>query len=375
MHIWCKIPWRGRRGRAAAAALGFGLLGGCASPGPTLPPTLSLPQVVEASKLTAMRVGDQVQLHWTTPTRTTDKLLITGAVTAVVCRDAVVAKSAACSPVVRVQVVPGASDAVDALPAKLTTGPAGLLAYRVELQNAKGRSAGPSAVVYAASGAAPKAVAELRGRGAKDGVVLEWRPELEGAESIELDRTWMDPPAEPAAKTADPLASGKDPVEAKLRTAVAADAGGTVDRTAAIGRTYRYTVQRVRSVTVGGQTLEVRSAPSAAVTVAVNDVFPPSVPTGLVAVPALAGEGEARKAAIDLSWEPDMERRVAGYRVYRRDAAGSWVRVGPEVVTVAAFRDATVAAGQSYAYRVTAVSDTGNESAASGEVMETAPRE
>jgi fibronectin type 3 domain-containing protein len=45
------------------------------------------------------------------------------------------------------------------------------------------------------------------------------------------------------------------------------------------------------------------------------------------------------------------------------------------VVRVAAFRDVTVAFGQRYTYRVTAVSDAGNESAASGEVTETAPRD
>ena len=38
-----------------------------------------------------------------------------------------------------------------------------------------------------------------------------------------------------------------------------ADAGGTVDRTAQIGHSYRYTAQRVRSVELAGQKLEVRS--------------------------------------------------------------------------------------------------------------------
>jgi fibronectin type 3 domain-containing protein len=42
-------------------------------------------------------------------------------------------------------------------------------------------------------------------------------------------------------------------------------------------------------------------------------------------------------------------------------------------VTVASYRDATVVAGRSYAYRVTAVSDAGNESGPGNEVMETAP--
>jgi fibronectin type 3 domain-containing protein len=85
-------------------------------------------------------------------------------------------------------------------------------------------------------------------------------------------------------------------------------------------------------------------------------------------------EGEQQRPLIDISWEPDVEPRVAGYRVYRRDTGdAAWQRVGPELVTGAAYRDATVAAGHRYAYRVTAVSTAGNESGPSGEAAETAP--
>jgi hypothetical protein len=44
-----------------------------------------------------------------------------------------------------------------------------------------------------------------------------------------------------------------------------------------------------------------------------------------------------------------------------------------ELVREASYRDATVVAGRSYAYRVTAVSTAGNESGSSAEVTETAP--
>ncbi len=214
-------------------------------------------------------------------------------------------------------------------------------------------------------------------------------------------------------------------MEVRLRAGAvgtgAADSGGMIDRTAQIGDTYRYTAQRVRSVVAGGQTLELHSEPSAAVTVAMLDVFPPEAPVGLVALPSFAsnpaasspvagkpsaqpsaqgavqgtvqsaGQGAAQAAAqaaeeaapqsrlpaIDLSWEPDMEPRVVGYRVYRRDLDGgapdAWRLLDPEVVPVAAYRDLTVAAGQRYAYRVTAVSDAGYESARSDEAVETAP--
>ena len=283
--------------------------------------------------------------------------------------------TAPCSPVVlRKRVTPGASEAVDALPAELTAAPARLLAYRVQLRNASGRTAGASAAVFAASGPAPQAVEELRGKATKAGVVLEWRPEAqgtgsreqgtEGAESIELDRTILQPAT---ANTTTTTASNsmattaglgserkgglpgvaKEPSELRFRAGGGlGDAGGTVDSTAQIGHAYRYTAQRVRSVDLGGQRLELRSVPSAEVTVEMKDVFPPEAPGGLVAVPGLAsgpsagqsaaqtGEQAApqiQRPAIDLSWEPDLEPRIAGYRIYRRDldgdAAGVWQRL------------------------------------------------
>ena len=410
-----------------AAGLMAALLGGCASPGPPLPPSLKLPEI--ATGLTATRVGDAVMLHWTTPSRTTDKLLITGPIMAEICRDtpqpAIARKPgpdaartavAKCSAVVRVKVTPGVSDAVDTLPEPLASGPVRLLAYRVELLNTAGRTAGPSPAVFAASGEAPPAVQDVQVKATKAGVVVEWKAEAQGsgdreqgtggADFVELDRTAIASPV--AAPVASPVAansavaagsdsgsgsakksglsgSAKEPAEVRLRAGAAGDAGGTTDRTAQIGHTYRYSAQRVRTVVagdqaVGDQTLEVRSVPSAAVTVAMLDVFPPDIPAGLVAVPGFA---EEQKPAIDLSWDPNMEPRIAGYRVYRRDvspqgqagASDSWQRLGTELVRVPAYRDPTVTAGRRYAYRVTAVNEVGNESAPSGEVAETAPAE
>ena len=411
---------------AAGAALGLALLSGCASPGPPQPPSLKLPEIVTG--LTANRVGDAVRLHWTTPSRTTDKLLIAEPVEADICRETLAAvvptaatkagqnavpgsapsarKSAVtapCSPVVlRQRVTPGASEAVDALPPELTAEPARLIAYRVQLRNAAGRTAGATPAVFASSGPAPHAVEDLRGRATKAGVVLEWRPEAGGTEAVELNRSILQPPTatttETSTATATTAGSGtahraglpgaaREPLESRFRAGTAGssavDAGGTVDRTAQINHSYRYTAERVRSVELGGQRLEVRSVASAEVTVEMKDVFPPEAPLGLVAVPGYAGEAEvqageqAQRAAIDLSWEPDMEPHVVGYRVYRRDLDGEataiWRRLNSELVTMAAYRDLNVVAGRRYAYRVTAVDVTGNESARSGEVVETAP--
>jgi hypothetical protein len=278
---------------------------------------------------------------------------------------------------------------VDTLPASLRSGPARLLAYRVQLLNAAGRTAGPSAAVFAASGPAPEAIGDLHAKATKAGLVLEWDREqgtgnreqgTGGAEAVEVDRVALEPPAAAVSERKGGLPVGaQESSESRFRAGSggAVDAGGTIDRTAQLGHTYRYTAQRVRTVALGGQTLEVRSVPSAEVTVAVQDVFPPEAPTGLVAVPGFAGEGEAQKPAIDLSWEPNMEPRIAGYRVYRRNVEGdaAWQRLGAELVRVAAYHDVAVVAGKRYVYRVTAVDAAGHESGPSGEVEETAPAE
>jgi len=392
MHIWHhKRPepvWRDDFG--ARTTLGAGvlltLLAGCASPGPPLPPSLKLPAVITANELTATRVGDTVRLHWTTPTRTTDKLLIAGPITAVVCRDtpavalnsAQPAPKAPCTEVERQPVTPGATDATDALPAALTAGPARLLAYRVELLNATGHTAGPSPIVYAVAGIAPDPVANLRAEPTRAGALLRWLPQAVAGDTVELTRTTEQAPAPKTSAPKAGLPTGipgtqKERAVTKF-VAGATDAGGTLDRSARIGYTYTYTAQRVRTISLANQSLELRSAPTEPATVAVRDAFPPEVPAGLVAVPGFSGETATQRPTIDLSWEPDIEPRIAGYRVYRREGdSGAWQPLTPNLVPAAAYRDATVVAGHTYTYRVTAVSSAGNESAPSPEATETAP--
>ena len=281
----------------------------------------------------------------------------------------------------QVKVKPGEpAEATDVLPAALAADPPQELSYRVQLLNASGRGAGPSAPTLAVSGAAPAAVAGLAARSTKAGVELQWKAQPGVGTVVVLDRTitQASPPKPAAAKSGGPdtlLSSPSEAAEVKLK-AGESDAGGTLDRTAQIGRTYSYTAQRVRTVVVNGQTLEARSNLSAPVAVKVEDVFAPEIPTGLVAAPGFAGEGASAGPTVDLSWEPDMEPRLAGYRVYRRDLDGAqpaaWKLLTPQPLRSAAFSDHDVAAGRRYAYRITGVSDAGVESAPSAEVQETA---
>ncbi len=361
-----------RHGRSHSVGLTalLSLAIGCASPGNPHPPSLKLPEIV--TDLSAQRIGDQVELHWTTPTRTTDGLEIKGSLTAELCRQA---NPASCTPLPRIAVTPGSSHTIDPLPASLTADPATLLVYRIQIFNAAGRSAGLSPQVFTAAGAAPPPVQQLHATPTRDAAIIEWQRQSTTA-SVELDRILASAPKTPPTpakpKSSLQLAPA-NPTEVRLTTPPGQpDAGGTTDSSARKGETYTYTAQRVRLIILNGHSLELRSAKSSPITLALNDIFPPQTPSGLDAVPA--GNG----AAIDLSWEPSAETDLAGYNVYRQELTASNQPAGPsQRITQSpapgpAFHDATAVAGHHYSYRVTAIDTTGNESPPSAPVFETA---
>jgi hypothetical protein len=394
---------RPRSWLSAVAVLLVAFAAGCASPGPPQPPSLNLPEVVK--DLTAERVGDVVHLHWTTPDMTTDRIEIKGAMTAEICRITVTPSTPqpACIPVTRLPVQSGPTHAEEVLPPNLTVDPPALLAYRVQLFNVHEHSAGLSSEAFAAGGAAPPPVEQLHATPTRDGAMLEWQPTNSSA-PVELDRLPLGPdgiaveppqrkaptkssrptikktppshPKPPPASSPKPLQiNATAPIEVKLRTPIeSADPAGTVDHTAQMGETYQYTAQRVRTASLGGHTLELRSAVSPPVTVAMRDTFPPPAPSGLEAVP---GGATAADRSIDLSWTPDTDADLAGYFVYRQEVdlqgqvTGTVTRLNITPVVGPAYRDQTALAGHRYAYRVTAVDTAGNESAPSADVQET----
>jgi fibronectin type 3 domain-containing protein len=83
---------------------------------------------------------------------------------------------------------------------------------------------------------------------------------------------------------------------------------------------------------------------------------------------------DAAAGAIDLSWSPDSDSDLAAYHVYRRDVHGDLpaqqiASVGVET----SYRDTGAQPEHTYAYSVSAVDQSGNESQHSSEVEETLP--
>jgi hypothetical protein len=277
----------------------------------------------------------------------------------------------------------------DRLPAELAQGKPRLLSYRVAVLNRAGKSAADSPPAFAAAGAAPASVAGFAVMPRRRGIVLRWQPldvpagSVSGVETgmTTWGETWVDfhrtrtsakpvqvqantpiaqAPEEPVEQSLQVLETGDEQAEPKQR-------GIALDATAHVGNSYRYTAQRVAQVTIEGHALKITGAPDAAVAIDYRDIFPPPVPTGLVSAV------DTPSHAIDLSWTPLTEPGLAGYIVYRRvSGSGAPMRLTPagKPVSTPAWRDTNIAPGERYAYSVSAVDVSGNESGRSAEVVD-----
>jgi hypothetical protein len=383
---WAALPV------ALTAALAIGLaagltLAGCGTPAAPQPPSLNLPDRV--TDLSAVRAGNQVSLTWTMPRKNTDKLLLKGNVAVRLCRRE---KTGDCAPADgELFFAPGAAGAfTETLPAALTTGPPRPLDSFVELRNRHGRSAGLSNAAPVLAGQAPPPVTGLTAEVRKPGVVLHWTALSAAQEAsptaIRLHRKLLTPPA--AKPHAGLLAPSPEPVEENLLVASCAPEGRTgschaLDKSIRFGQSYEYRAQRVARVTVNGKTLELDGELSVPVRVEAQDIFPPAVPTGLVAVASTGGnaaetpaQNTSSETAIDLSWQPVADANLASYIVYRCEGEGqpAWRRISPaEPLVSPAFHDSQVQPGHSYRYAVSAVGQNGHESPHSAETGESVP--
>jgi hypothetical protein len=205
------------------------------------------------------------------------------------------------------------------------------LRYGVRVRDRRGR---PSPLVVATDLHVDAPVGppqDLRGEPTADGIRLSWQPPPgDGPFRYNVYR-----PLGQVSALDDPLNSG--PLEE----------AAYLDTTVTVGESYSY---RVRVAFSAGRPYS-ESADSPGITLVAQDRFAPSAPEGLVAVQ----EG----LAVRLFWNPNPERDIRGYRVYRmveiEGVESSWNRVGKDPIERPLYLDTDVAIGQRLVYRVTAL--------------------
>jgi hypothetical protein len=358
---------------------------GCASPGPPRAPSLNLPEPTR--DLAATRTGNAVELHFTPPARSTDKLPLPGATTiGQICRQL---EGQPCIPVPtsRTTVATTGPDSAhvpvtwtDTLPPALLQGTPRLLAYRVEFFSPSGRSAGPSIPAFTVTGPPLLPVDNLHAEGSREGVVLTWTRSSQSGEVL-LKREDLEPnrpKAPPQRKRTSRIA----PPIVWLGTNAASDSSSpqprSLDTTALPNIPYRYVAQRRASIQLGNRSIELFSDLSAPILFTLREVYPPPAPTGLTAVGffgTAALPDVPPTFAVDLIWQPvddaGLTTGLAGYNIYReRMETTSTSTIEPPhplnsaPLPTPAFHDTSANPAMPYRYRVTAVDAKGNESPA-----------
>ena len=358
-----------------AAALCL-LISGCAQTGMPLPPSLELPK--PPSDLRALRKGNNVLLTWSEPRLTTDQESIRSLGPTEICRSTAADITACGTPAATIpapsvqprkqkdkgkrqsKAIPQAF--ADTLPASLVSdNPETDLTYAVEVLNRNARGAGPSNRVRVPAIRVLPAPADLAAELSEDGALLTWTSAGE-------------PVTKPGVQFRYRIYR-RD--EGSDKEAVAGEVpAGSAGRAQFLDtmeweRTYLYRVTPVSIVTRQQGEVQVEGDDSPTVRVVAHDVFPPAVPAGLQAVYS----GEGQKPFIDLIWAPVTSADLAGYHVYRKEAASSEpaMKVNAELVKTPSYRDSAVSAGKTYVYAVSGVDVRGNESAKSEEASETVP--
>ena len=356
-----------RCGRAALYASftsGVLLLAGCASQGPLRPPSLKLPAPVSA--LTAERVGDTVELHWTTPSKTTDGVGLTGkhgagALLAEICRTES-SPAGPCVPAGRIATSAGASATFqDALPPPLRSGSLRPLHYQVRVLNSRGKGA-KTVAVDALAGAVPPAVRGLAAARVTDGVALHWQADrsADGTRTLlRVDRMTAVIAPKPADGESRKMHGDLLAVEPGSH-----DPGGAIDTGAKPGIEQRYTVYRTQTVKQGAKDLTASSVPVTVTVSAASKAPPPSAPLGLEGLVNTLGAPE-----IDLVWQP--AEGAAGYLVFRAEAGGAPQPLTAQPVPGLSYADSAIRAGVRYRYSVASVDANGASGSRSAEVVET----
>ena len=207
-----------------------------------------------------------------------------------------------------------------------------------------GRPGPPSARVQFPIVPLPAAPAELTPRATETAVVLEWKPPAEVAPPVRFNVYRGDERLQPLNPA--PL-----------------DAPSFEYAEAQFGKEYCF---RVRTV-IGAANAAIEGEPSEEKCLTPLDTFPPAAPKQPDAV--------ATPGQINLIWDANTEKDVAGYLVLRADAPDGELRpVTATPIRDASYRDTTVQPGVRYVYAIVAVDGAtpANASPPSPRVEETA---
>lgn len=352
-----------------------GLIGltGCASIGPPLPPSLELPK--RPSDLRAARKGDRVMLTWTIPTRTMDRQSVRYLGKTRVCRS-VDATLVSCGEPVG-EVTPPVDFAskkdsggqklvgsyVDTLPVDLRLRNVfGSATYAVEVLNRDRRGAGLSNQVHVPTAEALAAPTDFGAKVTAQGVELTWTGALL---SLPLPN-----PVRRSYRVYRRAEGSKQEILVGEREAGMEKNLSLTDQSFEWEKTYYYRADTLTAITEAGKPeIRIDGDDTPEVRVFADDVFPPSVPSGVQAV--FSGPGQ--EAFIDLIWAPVTDADLDGYNIYRHEEGGAPVKLNSGPVKAPAFRDMQVGAGKTYFYSVSAVDLRRNESGWSEEASESVP--
>src|SRR5438067_6341996 len=277
--------------RAAVMVLSAGVLLGmitsCGTPGAPMPPSLDLPKPVEA--LQGSRRGDVITLSWTLPQQTTDQTAVRKVGVTRVCRLLNEEHMRSCVPVIEVPSPPvektkqaAAKEEKQIITTRDTVpsgakGPHAFAVYAVEVQNARGRSAGLSNQVRVplAPISEPQSLSEAHVL--PDGVVFEAGITLSSLTAIQ----------ERFRLSRQDKGSGQRITVSEVPRPKSAVPGQTIlvefrDESFEWEKAYEYSLAVITTETLsGGKQAEFESEPTPIVAVTPYDIFSPAKPTGV----------------------------------------------------------------------------------------------
>lgn len=341
------------------AALG---LAACGVPGPPVPPVVKIPAA--PTGLTVQQSGERVLARWTLPKLYTDSTRLPGPPKFELLRafsdQSTLDEQAFRQQAQVVYTLPptvvesflhnGIVVIPDVLGAATLGREAGHYAiYGVRAVNEKGQDAGLAPLASVRVYPVPAPIQRLDAHVTEHAIELRWRV-----------------PTETTGGTPLEAIAGYEIFRSETGAAGSFALVGTSpsarfdDQDFRFGARYTYVVRTLAQF--DNQTVE--SGNSVATEVPPRDVFPPPTPANLIAV--------AGPERVDLTWDASAAADLRGYYLYRSRTAGSgYERVTKEPLSAQSYADTTVKSGVAYFYVVTAVDQSGNESAYSTEATAT----